>query len=471
MGMSGVSEASAAERENGTRQIVRTIMAVGLLGVAACVYDYAVAYHNGTLMPVYDGLLVFIATALLVFVVASRFGYVARADSAVAAIFLVLSGFLVALFGHSLIFSQTSDVLARHMGWVTAILIIPFLTIERAKARRLGALLVGATGALIVTHIVLVGANPLTDPACVDMIVFLLSLVAAFLLLDGFAMFREAAIKYHARADAFEETAAMMKKNADEAEAAREEAEKSIVLRETFLATMSHELRTPLNAIIGFAEVMKSDVLGDRAVDQYRAYATDIHQSGEHVLGLINQLLEYSRIKSGTYELDLRPLVLEDVATQVRRMCARTAEEKHVTLVADWDDAAETWVTGDHHALVQIALNLVGNALKFTAPGGTVTLAIHNDLPGHASLCVSDTGIGIPKAKLRDVQLPFVRMGDTTLASETGTGLGLAIVTTLCQALGARFLIDSEEGKGTDCRIVLPGAKAESRLLAVPAAV
>jgi len=444
-----------AEQESGAKTIVNTILSAAFVAVVAAAYEYVLGHNTGTLTFTYQALLVFITVALTGLIIASKAGYISRSSDVISLIFVGLSAFLLSLFAYALFVDDSSGTVIRHMGWVIAILIIPFLTVERSKARRLAIGLFVATAFLIIVHIVQSGANPFYDPGCADLIVSLLAFAAAILLLDGFAMFREAAINFHARTDVLEETAAVMTKAMEESEAARLEAEKSIKLRETFLATMSHELRTPLNAIIGFSEVIKTDALGARAMDQYRSYATDIHQSGEHVLGLINQLLDYSRIQSGAFDLKMEPVCLGSVATQVHRMMTPLADQKGLTLKTDWSKDDTYFVVADRQGLVQIAVNLLGNAVKFTEPGGSITLKIEGSQTGQWVLSIIDTGPGIPPEKLADVRKPFVRLGDPALASQTGTGLGLAIVSTLTAAMGTVFSIESKLGQGTACAIAL----------------
>jgi len=452
--------------EHGTRRkpsgqlIALSIIGAALIAALAAAFDYTVMHLAGSLTPGLEAFLVFIGILMLFLVVAMHLGYIVRSNIAISAIFICLSIFFMTWFVYALFFVNAPEIVTRHMSWVIAILIIPFLILNRTRARRFGGALCGGMAIIIIAHIVQRGVNPFTDPVCADLIIFLLSLGASWLLLDGFAVFRESAIRFQARSLAFEETATIMKDAAETAEKGREEAEKSIKLREIFLATMSHELRTPLNAIIGFSEMMKSGSLGDKLVEKYRAYATDIHQSGEHVLGLINQLLEYSRIQSGTFDLEISPVCLEDVAGQVHRMMTSIAEKKGVVLVADWDGATETWVSADRQGLVQIALNLLGNAIKFTKSGGSVTLKIEKGSGARSVLSVSDTGAGIAQDKLTEVCQPFVRLGDATLASETGTGLGLAIVTTLVASMGSQFTLESELGKGTIARVWLPAVRS-----------
>lgn len=461
--MSGAAKASEADRANGGRAIVRSLICASLIASAAAVYEYVLSFNlespaTASQVNVFQGFLVFIAIVLIALVISIWRGYLSRSSSTLSVVFIGLSAFLLTMFGYALFVAGTPEVVIRHTGWMIAILIIPFLTLDRPLARLLGAALCAGNAGLVVLHIIFSGANPLTDPGYADLIIFLFSLAAAYLLLDGFAMFREAAIKFHARSDVLEQTAASMQKAVETAEAAKREAEKSIKLRETFLATMSHELRTPLNAIIGFSEVIKSDALGDRAIDQYRSYASDIHQSGEHVLGLINQLLDYSRIQSGTFDLTIAPVCIESVAAQVHRMMLPMAERKAIHLKMECSADKVPLVLADRQGLVQIAINLVGNAIKFTPAGGAVRLQINTTQSGFGTLIVSDNGPGIPPEKLDDVQKPFVRLGDASLASETGTGLGLAIVTTLASAMDASFSVTSEPGRGTCCSVRLNAA-------------
>lgn len=463
--MSPISAESQAEREQGTRAIVRTITLAGVFTISAVAYDYFLsglpsetsafqAFQVGTLI-----------TLLTSVVVASWLGLIASSRLTIGLIFGLISLFLVSVVANLLFVAETPMAVGRYTPWIIVALIIPFLTVGRSFARFLGGTFVASMLLLVSVHVLRIGANPFTEPCCADLILFCLALFVAFVLLDGFAMFREAAIKFHARADALEEHATEMQQAFEEADDAREqseiarrEAEKSIKLRETFLATMSHELRTPLNAIIGFSEIMKSDTLGDGAgaTEQYRAYAADIHQSGEHVLGLINQLLEYSRIRSGTFDLQVTDIEIEEVIQFIHRMSQSTAKAKGIELGLQIGIDRDLRVRADRQALIQIGLNLVGNAMKFTDAGGRVTLRATMHGNNQVTLQVTDTGAGIPADKLEEVCLPFVRLGDASLASETGTGLGLAIITALTEAMDTPFTLESEEGKGTVASLSLP---------------
>jgi len=454
--MSTMSVASQAARDRGTRDVVRTITIAGLISVSASAYDFVSGQPLGAspLTPLVS--FAAIASLVTVVVVAAWLGLIASTRTTIGLIYGLVALFLLTMIGNMLFVVAAPDMVVRYTPWIVVTLIIPFLTINRAFARVLGGAFVTSMILLIAIHVLRVGANPFTQPCCSDLIFFAFALVVAYVLLDGLAMFREAAIKFHARADALEAHAGEMKAAVEEADRAREEAEKSIKLRETFLATMSHELRTPLNAIIGFSEIMKSDALASGATEQYRGYATDIHQSGEHVLGLINQLLEYSRIRSGTFDLTPSHLKLGDIVSFVHRMSQGIAQAKGVALRIEECDDAKTWVRTDRQGLIQIGLNLVGNAIKFTEPGGDVTLKITKENESHVTFAVTDTGAGIPATQLEEVLQPFVRLGDASLASETGTGLGLAIVTALADAMALSFSLQSCVGEGTIASLSIP---------------
>jgi signal transduction histidine kinase len=467
--MSTLSADSQAERDQGTRDVVRTITIAGLFTISAAAYDFSLSGLPGETFEfqlLQVGTLIALLTSVIV---ASWLGLVASSRLTVGLIYGLISLYLVTVVANLLFVVEAPMAVERYTPWIIATLIIPFLTVGRSFARFLGGSFVLSMLLLVGVHVLRIGANPFTEPCCADLILFCIALIVAFVLLDGFAMFREAAIKFHARSDALEEHAAEMQRAFEEAdvareqsEIAREEAEKSIKLRETFLATMSHELRTPLNAIIGFSEVMKSDALGDGASEQYRAYAADIHQSGEHVLGLINQLLEYSRIRSGTFDLHATEWRLEEAVQFIHRMSQAAAKAKGVELGIQIASDRDLQVRADRQAVIQIGLNLVGNALKFTDAGGSVTLRVTPHDRDRVTLQVMDTGAGIPADKLEEVCLPFVRLGDASLASETGTGLGLAIITALAEAMETRFTLESEEGKGTVATLLLPTVQLNS---------
>lgn len=239
---------------------------------------------------------------------------------------------------------------------------------------------------------------------------------------------------------------------------ARRRAESANKAKSRFLATMSHELRTPLNAIMGFAEVMKAELLGQHSNPTYRDYANNIHDSGKHLLHLINEILDLSRIEAGRYDLHEEGVVLADVADDCHRLLRLRAQNKGVSLVEDYDDdLPQVWV--DQRAIRQICLNLMSNALKFTPKGGSVVVSIKAMDSGGQTLIVSDDGPGIPAEELPKVMQSF---GQGSLAHETaegGTGLGLPIVQSLVELHQGTFELKSELRKGTQAIVQLPSSR------------
>lgn len=238
-------------------------------------------------------------------------------------------------------------------------------------------------------------------------------------------------------------------------EEARRRAETANRAKSRFLATMSHELRTPLNAIMGFSEVMKGELLGPIDNPTYREYAGNIHDSGSHLLKLINEILDLSRIEAGRYDLHEEPIYLADVMEDGRRLLGLRADAKGIQVEEHYsEDLPQIW--GDQRAMRQICLNLLSNAIKFTPTGGRVTLSLSQLPAGGQILSVRDTGPGIPADEIPKVLQAF---GQGSLAHETaegGTGLGLPIVKSLIELHGGTFELRSELRKGTEAIIRLP---------------
>ena len=236
---------------------------------------------------------------------------------------------------------------------------------------------------------------------------------------------------------------------------ARRRAEAANVAKSRFLATMSHELRTPLNAILGFSEVMKLELLGRLENPSYKEYCGNIHDSGRHLLHLINEILDLSRIEAGRYELHEEPQRLSDIAEDCHRLLKLRAESKGLQIVLEFeDDLPQIWC--DERAIRQVILNLLSNALKFTPKGGRITLRVAATPAGGQTFSVKDTGPGIPKEEIPKVLQAF---GQGSLAHQTaegGTGLGLSIVKNLVELHGGTFELLSELRKGTEAIVVLP---------------
>ncbi len=236
---------------------------------------------------------------------------------------------------------------------------------------------------------------------------------------------------------------------------ARRRAEAANRAKSRFLATMSHELRTPLNAILGFSEVMKTELFGPLDNPTYREYAGNILESGRHLLHLINEILDLTRIESGRYELHEEPLRLADTAEECHRLLKLKADTKGLQLIeAIEPDLPVVWA--DQRAMRQICLNLMSNALKFTPSGGRITIAVGATEDGGQHLSVRDNGPGIPEEEIPKVLQAF---GQGTLAhqnAEGGAGLGLAIVQNLIELHGGSLALTSELRKGTDAKVILP---------------
>ena len=240
-------------------------------------------------------------------------------------------------------------------------------------------------------------------------------------------------------------------------DAERRRAERASAAKSRFLANMSHELRTPLNAIIGFSEMMRTEALGPVGSPRYRAYADDINRSGMHLLGLINDLLDLSKIEAGKMELAEGLLELPRLVQDCLLLLREVARRGKVELAAELPaDLPLLW--GDERKLKQVLLNLLGNAVKFTSEGGTVALRAESESAGGFVIAVSDTGIGIAREHLATVLEPFgqVRQLEGEPQQPHGTGLGLPLSKALVELHGGKLEIASVPGQGTTIRLRLP---------------
>jgi signal transduction histidine kinase len=240
---------------------------------------------------------------------------------------------------------------------------------------------------------------------------------------------------------------------------AKMEAERASRSKSEFLANMSHELRTPLNAIIGFSEILRAESFGKLGVPRYRDYAVDIHNSGNHLLSIINDILDMAKIESGRLELRESECELAEVMDGALRLLADRAETAKVKVVRELPPEGLA-LYADQRALKQIVINLVTNAVKFTPEGGTITVAGARDATGRVVLSVSDTGIGIAPEQLKRVLEPFIQADGGLARKYEGTGLGLPITRALTELHDGTLDIDSVVGQGTTVRITLPAARA-----------
>lgn len=240
--------------------------------------------------------------------------------------------------------------------------------------------------------------------------------------------------------------------------AAKQTAELANRAKSEFLANMSHELRTPLNAIIGFSEIMQQELFGSVGNPRYREYVDNIAVSGRHLLSLINDVLDMSKLEAGQVQLDddvLDPAQLIDTCVMMVR--AR-AEARDIRVINQVRPAAVS-LRADRRALQQVVLNLLSNAVKFNAEHGSITISLDRTAEGGLALHVADTGIGIPRHALARVMEPF-QQADMRLAREhEGTGLGLSISNALMRLHGGGLSIDSTEGTGTTVTATFPSER------------
>jgi two-component system, cell cycle sensor histidine kinase PleC len=242
------------------------------------------------------------------------------------------------------------------------------------------------------------------------------------------------------------------KLNSDEA---RRRAEEANVAKSQFLATMSHELRTPLNAILGFSEVMKNELFGPHTVPSYRDYSNDIHSSGHHLLTLINEILDLSRVEAGRYELNEEAVSIPNVVEDCIHLLNIRAQKRDITLIPAIEDSLpRLWA--DERAIRQITLNLMTNAIKFTPQGGMVTIKAGWTAAGGQYISIRDTGPGIPAEEMAIVLSSFGRGSSAQKNADEGSGLGLPIVKGLVEMHGGNFTLKSKVRAGTEAIAIFP---------------
>jgi two-component system cell cycle sensor histidine kinase PleC len=246
-----------------------------------------------------------------------------------------------------------------------------------------------------------------------------------------------------------QELAELAEKYAEE----KTRAEEASQAKSKFLANMSHELRTPLNAIIGFSEMMGAGMFGPLGPDKYREYCSDIHQSGQYLLDVINDILDMSKIEAGRIRLESEEIALEAFLNDAMRVVATRADDKKLRLVAEIRQGAR--LRADHRLLKQIVLNLLSNSVKFTPRGGRVVVR-GRAFDGKVTIAIADTGIGIPKDALAKLGRPFEQVESQLTKSHQGSGLGLAIAKSLTELHGGTMRIRSQLGRGTIVLLRLP---------------
>jgi len=249
----------------------------------------------------------------------------------------------------------------------------------------------------------------------------------------------------------------------------RRRAEAANLAKSRFLATMSHELRTPLNAILGFSEIMKDEVLGPMNNANYKGYAADIHGSGQHLLHLINEILDLSRIEAGRHELQEEAFHLTDVVEECCTMMQIRAKAKDIALHERHDtNLPQVWA--DERALRQVILNLLSNAVKFTPTNGAIRISVGRAADGGQFVSIADTGPGIPEEEIPIVLEAFGQGAVAIKSAEPGTGLGLSIVQALVKMHGGRFELKSKLRQGTEAIVSLPKSRVMNFASNAPAA-
>jgi len=240
----------------------------------------------------------------------------------------------------------------------------------------------------------------------------------------------------------------------EELVAARRAAETANAQKSDFLAKISHEIRTPLNAIIGFSEVMMAERFGPIGSDRYRNYLRDIHLSGEHLMSLINDLLDLSKVEAGKLDMNFESVAVNEVIQECVALMQPQANRERIIIRTSLAAGLPN-VVADLRSLRQILLNLLSNAIKFTHAGGQVIVATAMEQGGEVVVRIRDTGIGMSEKDIEVAMKPFRQVATSGRVGE-GTGLGLPLTKALVEANRAAFSIDSVPDQGTLVRITFP---------------
>ncbi|MDF1794109.1 MAG: ATP-binding protein [Thalassobaculaceae bacterium] len=301
----------------------------------------------------------------------------------------------------------------------------------------------------VVAQLVWVNARPGTkflQDLTVPMLIILV--IAAVLVAWIITRVRAAVVQFMAAHE-------VLNRQAEALRLARDDADRANRAKTEFLAQMSHDLRTPLNAILGFSEVIALQSFGSdaAAADRYRDYARQIHAGGDHLRSLIDSILDVARLDAGRYELHTEPVDLDGAVGTCLSLLHDMVTAKALTVTAPPSDLT---VRMDHGALEQILINLIGNAVKYTEPGGTITIAAERT-PDGVAVSVRDTGRGMSKSDVDTAFELFTRgAGGMGADTEEGAGIGLSIVKRLVDLHEGRVWIDSARGDGTTVTFVLP---------------
>jgi signal transduction histidine kinase len=328
--------------------------------------------------------------------------------------------------------------------------------------RRLSWLTAGAlmavAGAQITRTVTAVTGAPqasLFAPTIVNQAAFLAGIVMSALVMFCLAMMANQQLQFE-----LAQRSAEMERLARDRDASRQRAEQANRAKSVFLTMMSHELRTPLNAILGFSELGPAIRSEPPVPAQIKEYFGLIHQSGSHLLRLINDILDLSKVEAGKMDLERSEVDIDCVATSTLRLIAQQANNGGLHLEVKIDTPPPR-LFADERAIRQILFNLLSNAVRFTPPGGTVGIRAATADDGSTEISVWDTGTGIPRDQIPRLTMPFEQIDNSYARSHGGTGLGLPLVDGLVRLHGGTLTIDSEVGAGTRVTLRLP--QPESR--------
>jgi signal transduction histidine kinase len=239
------------------------------------------------------------------------------------------------------------------------------------------------------------------------------------------------------------------------------ESQKANVAKSEFLANMSHELRTPLNAVIGFSDIIRTQMYGPGDA-RYAEYAEDIHNSGTHLLAIINDILNLTKVEAGKLELSESRFELDELIEDCIKHCSVQAAKRNIAVDFDPGEAPPI-LYGDRRLFVQILLNLISNGVKFTPEGGRVSISYQMENSGGVGIHVSDTGVGIGPEDIERVLRPFEQVSTAYSRSTGGTGLGLPITKRFVELHGGTLTLESKVGSGTTVHVFLPADRVVPR--------